>query len=81
MPIGEWIGKIAGAAVAYLALFILFGAPVYAPLAHAFDPAAFLSEQHSIPASGAALVIPTELARGAVWVLVTVPAILALPCG
>jgi hypothetical protein len=81
MPRTEWVEKVAGAAVAYVALFIVFGLVVYDPLARALNAAAFAAEQSSMAVTNAALIFPTELARGAVWALLSVPAIMALPFG
>jgi hypothetical protein len=78
MPKREWVWKIIVSAGVYLVLFILFGAVVYAPLAKALDPVAFAQEQ-VIASQAASLVFPVELLRGALWALLAVPAILALP--
>lgn len=78
MPGREWVWKIAVSAGSYLGFFILFGLAVYAPLGRAFDPVAYAQEQ-STAAGAATLVFPVELLRGALWSLLALPAILALP--
>ena len=80
MPGREWAWKIVACAGAYLLLFIVFGLVVYAPLGKALDPVAYAQEQ-ATASTAAALVFPTELFRGALWALLAVPAILALPFG
>jgi hypothetical protein len=78
MPARERAWKILVLSGTYLLLFILFGLIVYAPLGKALDPAGYASEQ-ATASSAAALVFPVELLRGALWAILGVPAILALP--
>jgi hypothetical protein len=80
MDLGEWAWKIVASAAIYLLVFMVFGLVVYMPLGKALDPVAFAQEQ-STASTAAALVFPVELIRGALWVLLAVPAIIALPFG
>lgn len=75
----EWVWKITAAGAVYMLLFILFGFAVYYPLARLLDPLALLQEQSAMGTTAAAWVLPWEGLRGAVWALLGVPAILALP--
>jgi hypothetical protein len=77
----EWAWKIIGAGVSYLVLFVLFGFAVYIPLARLLDPVALAAEQSAVPVSVAALIFPLEAIRGVIWVLIGVPAIIAVPFG
>ncbi len=74
----EWAWKIIGASVLYL---VLFGFAVYIPFARLLDPVALAAEQSAVPASAAAFIFPLEAFRGVIWVLLAVPAIIALPFG
>ncbi len=76
----EWVWKVVVSAAVYLLLFMVFGLVLYMPLGKALDPAAFAQEQSTASAAGA-LVFPVELIRGALWALLAVPAIMALPFG
>jgi hypothetical protein len=76
----EWAWKIIGAGVLYLVLFFLFGFAVYFPFARLLDAVALAAEQSGVPAS-AAWIFPLEAFRGIIWVLLAVPAIIALPFG
>jgi len=76
----EWAWKIVLAGGAFLVLFILFGFVVYRPLGNLLDPVAMAKEQ-SIASSAALLVFPVEFIRGALLVLLAVPAVVALPYG
>ena len=80
MRMREWAWKIVGAGTIYLALFMLVGFAVYLPLARILDPTALAGEQN-IAASSAVLVFPVETVRGALWALLAVPAVMALPFG
>jgi len=78
MPSREWTWKIAVLGFAYLLLFILFGLVVYYPLARMIDPIGLALEQNFVDKSAAVWILPFEALRGMVWVLITVPTILAL---
>jgi len=81
MPAREWIWKTIAGGIVYIILFIIFGAVVYGPLAKSLDAAAYAAEQSSGASAGAALIFPTEILRGAIWVLLGVPVIMSLPFG
>ena len=81
MPAGEWAWKLLCAGAVYLALFLVFGEAVYAPLARAMDSAAYAAEQAAVPASGAALVFPIEYVRGVLFAVFAAPVVMALPYG
>ncbi len=76
----EWVWKVVVSAGVYLLLFMVFGLVLYMPLGKALAPTAFAQEQSTASAVGA-LVFPVELIRGALWALLAVPAIMALPFG
>jgi hypothetical protein len=79
MPAGEWAWKLLCAGAVYLALFLVFGEAVYAPLARAMDSAAYAAEQAAVPSSVAALVFPIEYLRGVLFAAFAAPAVMALP--
>jgi hypothetical protein len=79
MPAGEWAWKVLCAGAVYLALFLVFGEAVYAPLARAMDSAAYAAEQAAVPSSGAALIFPIEYLRGMLFAAFAAPAVMALP--
>jgi hypothetical protein len=79
MPASEWAWKLLCAGAVYLALFLVFGEAVYAPLAKAMDSAAYAAEQAAVPSSGAALVFPIEYLRGVLFAAFAAPVVMALP--
>jgi len=79
MPGREWIWKFAAGGAIYLALFFVFGAAIYSPLAKAMDPSGYTAEQGAIPAAGLALVFPIEFVRGLGFIAFALPAVMALP--
>ena len=79
MPPREWAWKILVAGAIYLALFFVFGAAVYGPIARMMDPSGYAAEQGAIPASGSALVFPIEFLRGIGFAAFSLLAVVALP--
>lgn len=78
MPIREWVWKIVAAGATWMLLFILFGAVVYLPLASILDPVGLSQEQ---AANLPLWLLPFQTIRGAIWVLLAMPAIIALRFG
>lgn len=78
MRIWEWAWKIVAAGVVWMLLFIFFGAVVYLPLAALLDPAGLAQEQ---AANLPLWTLPFQTIRGAIWILIGVPAIIALGAG
>jgi hypothetical protein len=78
MPIREWVWKIVGAGAVWMLLFILFGAVVYLPLATFLDPVGLSQE---LGANLPLWALPFQAIRGTIWVLLAVPAIIALRTG
>lgn len=75
MRIREWIWKIVGAGAVWMLLFILFGAVVYLPLANFLDPVGLSQE---LGANLPLWTLPFQAIRGAIWILLAIPAIIAL---
>ncbi len=70
--------KIVGGSLLYLMFFMIFGLAVYMPVARFLDPIALSQEQGIVATGSATWVIPIELLRGAVWVVLAVPVVLSL---
>lgn len=72
MSWSQWLWRLAVIAFCWAGLFVIFGALVYLPLAHALDPTAL---QALVSPNLPSWVLPFQMIRALLWTVLTLPVI------